>query len=107
MPVAAFGRAHFQYQFIAQIALPEQGERAAQVKRSLEAFLGLGSGLTPSGDDLVMGFMLALTRWGRGPSSAEQISFYTLQLLPRALQRTGHLSASLIACAAVNPPDGA
>ena len=67
--------------------------------RSLEAFLGLGPGLTPSGDDLVMGFLLALSRWGRRLSSAEQVAYYSQHLLPRAHHLTGHLSASLIACA--------
>jgi Protein of unknown function (DUF2877) len=80
-----------------QAAIQEGSTEA--IARALEAFLGLGAGLTPSGDDLVMGFMLALTRWEPVPSSAEQVATYSLHLLPRALQRTGRLSASLIACA--------
>ena len=61
--------------------------------------LGRGSGLTPAGDDLVLGFLLALNRWGdrlRSHLPQEQIN---RALVDAAHQRTTALSASLIGCA--------
>jgi hypothetical protein len=75
-----------------------QDGSADAIVRALEGFLGLGPGLTPSGDDLVMGFLLAKSRWGRWSSSKEAV-FYSQQLLPSLHRLTGHLSASLITCA--------
>jgi hypothetical protein len=67
---------------------------------ALGACLGLGSGLTPSGDDLIMGLLLALNRWGdilRPGFSAVQLNDLIVE---EAWRRTTALSASLIACAA-------
>jgi len=41
------------------------GERqAAAIVAGIDALLGLGSGLTPAGDDLAAGLLLSLVRWG-------------------------------------------
>ena len=71
---------------------------ADAIVSALEGLLGLGPGLTPSGDDLVMGFLLAMSRWSQRASSQEA-AFYSQQLLPSLHRLTGHLSASLITCA--------
>jgi hypothetical protein len=79
------------------LALAQNGDRAA-VADSLQAFLGLGDGLTPSGDDLVMGYLLAMSRWGNRPTDPDMTSIAS-RLSPRLSLLTTHLSASLIRCA--------
>ncbi len=64
------------------------------------SLLGNGSGLTPSGDDFVMGFLLALNRWtevlfpGYDPKKLNKI------VVDAAYEKTTTLSANLIECAA-------
>lgn len=72
---------------------------------SLTGFFGLGSGLTPSGDDLVLGFLLALQRWGHALASEPEFVELTRQLLPLAYQKTTTLSANLIECASLGQAD--
>lgn len=72
---------------------------------ALTACLGSGSGLTPAGDDLALGFLLALNRWGDRlcpnlpPESINQT------LIDAARHHTTALSASLIECAATGLAD--
>jgi hypothetical protein len=54
--------------------------------------LGLGPGLTPSHDDIVIGFLLTLNRYGRCPHND--------LIIKEAHARTTTLSANLIECAA-------
>ncbi len=69
------------------------------------AVLGLGAGLTPSGDDLLSGLALALSRWGdvllpdlgRGDIFADLITL--------AYEKTSLLSANLIECACQGQAD--
>lgn len=65
----------------------------------MRAFLGLGAGLTPSGDDLALGLMLALARWGHSLAPALDLKGLSDILLPLAYQNTTTLSANLIECA--------
>ena len=58
--------------------------------------LGLGPGLTPSGDDLVGGAMIALHTLGRA-DMALQLARWAL---PLARERTGAISLAHLACAA-------
>ncbi len=60
--------------------------------QSLISNLGLGPGLTPSHDDIVIGFLLTLNRYGRYP--------YNDLIIKEARARTTTLSANLIECAA-------
>jgi Protein of unknown function (DUF2877) len=66
------------------------------VERGLVTFLGSGRGLTPSGDDLVYGFLLATNRWN--PHKIENHSLQTLNqfMVARAYTTTTTLSANLI-----------
>lgn len=66
------------------------------VGRGLVTFLGSGRGLTPSGDDLVCGFLLATNRWN--PHKIENHSLQTLNqfMVARAYTTTTTLSANLI-----------
>lgn len=58
--------------------------------------IGLGPGLTPSGDDLLGGVLIALRGLGRG-AAADRLAAW---VLPRARERTSAISAAHLACAA-------
>lgn len=76
-----------------------------KIVSALVAGLGLGPGLTPAGDDMSLGFLLALNRWGdwlRPDLPPEPIN---QALMDAARQRTTALSASLIECAASGQAD--
>ena len=75
------------------------------IASKLVPFLGLGSGLTPSGDDLAAGFLLALNRWGRELSPSLNPEEINAVLHSEAFLRTTHLSTSLIACACQGQAD--
>ncbi len=81
-----------------QQALRErQPERA---REPLENLLGWGPGLTPLGDDLVCGFLLALNRWGSLLAPAFHWQEILNTFLFAAYRQTTLLSANLIECAA-------
>ena len=75
-----------------------EGQLAA-IADSLEAILGLGAGLTPSGDDLTAGILLALTRWGHLLAPGLAIKVLAQDVVQRAYRKTTTLSANLIECA--------
>ncbi len=66
---------------------------------AIQALLGLGSGLTPSGDDLTLGLLLALNRWGHVLAPSLDTLGLNRRILPQAYQKTTTLSANLIECA--------
>ncbi|HJW91278.1 MAG TPA: DUF2877 domain-containing protein [Anaerolineales bacterium] len=72
---------------------------------ALEPWLGLGPGLTPSGDDLALGLLLCLNRWGEILAPGVDRAALSCLLPPLAARRTSRLSASLIACAAQGEAD--
>jgi len=65
----------------------------------LAAFLGQGSGLTPSGDDFLLGFFLTLNRWEGHIPFAESARPLGQQIAEKARDQTTDLSANLIECA--------
>lgn len=67
--------------------------------------LGAGPGLTPSGDDFTIGYLLALNRWGHLLSSPDNLSVINQQIVSAAYQKTTTLSANLIECAALGLAD--
>lgn len=69
-----------------------------------EALLGFGTGLTPSGDDLLCGVLLGLARWG-GALGLVVPPGFSSSLVERARQRTTALSASLLEAAAQGMAD--
>jgi hypothetical protein len=71
----------------------------------MQPVLGYGRGLTPSGDDLLLGLLLALARWGDILAPALDIETINRLATSQACQRTTRLSASLIACAAQGQAD--
>ena len=64
--------------------------------RAVESLIGLGPGLTPSGDDLLGGALIALRALG-WPQVADTLGWW---LLPRARARTHAISYAHLACAA-------
>lgn len=79
-------------------ALHNQDARAAAA--CLRPILGCGSGLTPAGDDLALGLLLALNRWGSVLAPGFVVEALNAQVTEDARERTTSLSACLIACAA-------
>ena len=73
----------------------EEGEDARRL-RGAAGLIGLGPGLTPSGDDCVGGAMIALHVFGQG-SVADRLAAWAL---PLARTQTGAISFAHLACAA-------
>ena len=72
---------------------------------ALGYLLGLGSGLTPSGDDLALGLLLAVSRWGEVLVPRLNRDDFTTRVVQCARQATTDLSASLIEAAALGQAD--
>ena len=68
---------------------------------NIEYLLGRGSGLTPSGDDCVLGLLLLLNRWPRGADEAE----FNRRVIDVAYRQTTTISANLIESAAQGEAD--
>lgn len=67
----------------------------------IENLLGLGRGLTPSGDDVTIGFLLAVNRWRRNQNWRD----LNQRVIDLAYQRTTTISANLIECATQDEAD--
>lgn len=80
----------------------QQAERAASL---ISPLLGHGTGLTPAGDDLTAGLLLALNRWRHIVSSDFLVEAFNTLLIQDARSRTTKLSANLIECAARGQAD--
>ena len=74
------------------------------LSQTIQSFLGVGGGLTPSGDDFVVGLLLSLNRW---ESILEPGNLAVLgeQVVEAAHRCTTTLSASLIECAVLGLAD--
>ena len=67
---------------------------------SLVELIGLGSGATPSGDDLLVGLMAALAAWEKRSRQARMLRTHLREKLPViALRTTPKLSAQMIVAA--------
>lgn len=75
------------------------GRQITAIITGLEVLLGMGSGLTPSGDDLTAGFLLTLGRWGHVLAPGLDAQAIGKALLPPAYRKTTTLAANLIDCA--------
>jgi hypothetical protein len=67
----------------------------------LDQLLGRGNGLTPSGDDCVLGLLLMLNRW----QASHDWSKLNRAVIAAAYQKTTTISANLIECAAAGQAD--
>lgn len=72
---------------------------------ALAGFSGYGRGLTPSGDDLVMGLVLALNRWQAAFRVIFDLSAFNQQIVELVSARSTALSANLVAAAALGYAD--
>lgn len=73
-----------------------QGRAAGTPPASVDGLVGLGPGLTPSGDDVLAGALLGLHAFAR-PDLADRLAAW---LRPRAEGRTGAISLAHLECAA-------
>ena len=77
------------------------GERqGATIAGGMDALLGLGSGLTPAGDDLAAGLLLSLVRWGHVLAPGLDGRALGREVIRLAYGKTTTLAANLIECAA-------
>lgn len=72
------------------------GDCTNELSTKVHDLIGLGPGLTPSGDDLVGGAMIALRALGR----ADDATALARWALPIARAATGKISLALLSCAA-------
>lgn len=94
--------------YLAQMARVRQALRQRDVsalEQALQVFCGVGRGLTPSGDDLIMGFILALNRWKDALAPELELETLNLEVRKMAYQRTTNLAANLIDCASQGQTD--
>ena len=66
---------------------------------TLISLLGVGSGLTPSGDDFIIGVLLSLNRWGSVLQPSNELSTLNKNVVEAAYRDTTTLSANIIECA--------
>jgi len=103
-------------------ALPEESAPIlAEIRRLEQAFfrgspqetlaililrlMGLGRGLTPSGDDFIMGLLLAVNRWPRLFGPLPGLAELNRQVIERAYSVTTSISANLIESATLGYGD--
>ena len=72
---------------------------------TLISFLGVGSGLTPSGDDFIIGFLLSLNRWKSILIPGRDLSGLNRNVVAAAYRDTTTLSANLVECATLGLAD--
>ncbi|MGB2964189.1 MAG: DUF2877 domain-containing protein [Anaerolineales bacterium] len=71
-----------------------------QALNHLSGLIGLGPGLTPLGDDFLLGVILTLNRWQYSLFPEHNIEKLNQSLLKSISEKTTTLSASLLACGA-------
>lgn len=74
-------------------------------EEAIIGILGAGPGLTPSGDDFVLGLVLSLNRWKNVLAPKSDLKSLNQQVIDAAYSRTTRLSANLIECAAFGLAD--
>lgn len=77
----------------------------SRISARLEKGLGLGEGLTPAGDDLALGYLLAINRWGDLLSPDLNVPEINQTIRQAAYRKTNTLSANLIECATLGQAD--
>jgi len=89
------------------ILLHERMQRTTRPPTSISviSLLGAGEGLTPSGDDFVIGLLLTLKRWGNVLLPGQDLQMLTKTVVDAAYKKTTLLSANLIECAALGQAD--
>ena len=82
----------------------KKGDLSLQAQR-LTGLLGLGPGLTPVGDDYILGVLITLNRWGDLLKPGERFGTFNKIILGKAEQKTTNISTSLLVCAAEGAVD--
>lgn len=72
---------------------------------TLKPLLGWGRGLTPSGDDFIIGVILTLNRWGHIFHFHSPIKYLNQEIIRFAYKMTTTISANLIECATMGAAD--
>ena len=72
----------------------------SNILSALQPIMGLGAGLTPSGDDLIIGLLLAYNRWGDVLNPIFDLPQLNESVTQMAFNETTQISANLIASAA-------
>jgi len=75
------------------------------LSQTTRSFLGLGSGLPPSGDDFILGLLLSINCWSDLFPHNNKLSTLNEEIVEAAYKRTTTLSANLIECAALGLAD--
>ncbi len=75
-------------------------ERVERVRMALKPFFGLGRGLTPSGDDFIIGMILVLSRWPRSVNFHPNLGELLDGIVSDAQLQTTRISQAMITCAA-------
>lgn len=75
------------------------------IAQSLSAFLGVGKGLTPSGDDLVIGFLLGVNRWANLNQCNVDVEMLNSRIIELARTQTTTISLNLIESACAGQAD--
>ena len=76
-----------------------------KLSQYLENFLGFGPGLTPSGDDFILGVILMINRWQAKFKLHSSYKLLNLRIVAAAKQRTNLISSELIRCASLGQAD--
>jgi hypothetical protein len=87
------------------LSLATQNNQHDLVQAALEGFIGEGSGLTPSGDDLICGYLLAMNRWNPRNWTTDTLQQLNSSIISFAAVKTTTLSSNLIDIAAEGEAD--
>lgn len=75
------------------------------ILNAVQPLIGFGAGLTPSGDDLIAGLLLALNRWRDVLAPRLELASLNQAILQLVNSRTTTLAANLIQCATQGQAD--
>jgi len=74
-------------------------------RKAFNLLLGRGEGLTPAGDDLLLGWLLTLNRWREALVPELDLQPLNQAILSAAYEKTTTISANLLECAAKGEGD--
>jgi hypothetical protein len=97
-----------QWQVLGHLRQAQQAFRNENIAAALEnlgKLLGWGQGLTPSGDDVVLGLLFLFNRWPAIHHLGKHLPQLNHQVTRMAYEKTTTLSANLIECAALGESD--
>jgi hypothetical protein len=95
-------------QFFTAISLLQRQLKHQAIQATLpilKKLLGRGTGLTPLGDDILIGFMATINRWKDELVPEDNVQAWNRTLITAAYHKTTTISANLIECAAKGQSD--